>query len=83
MEPFAIWNLLKTVLNAPEPPAANAKNNDCQTTNFSREQPTAQAEQGTEHTPEHLDNSPSQKLRANACEEYFLRHEQLKNQRKR
>ena len=69
MEPFAIWNLLKTVLSSAETPSAapNA--------------PTREEEKTVEIPKEEPPKeSPA---RANACEAYFLRHEQIKSQRKR
>jgi hypothetical protein len=69
MEPFAIWNLLKTVLSNAESPTAQASAPDAEETKnavSSKDEPTQ-----------------SEPARPNACEEYFLRHEQIKSQRKR
>ncbi len=79
MEPFAIWNLLKAALSATEPPSANTQISEGAATNPSDEAPFRQADEGAETTTMHANFPP----RANACEEYFLRHEQLKNHRKK
>ena len=75
MEQFAIWNLLKTMLNnSPSPAAPAAK-------------PTETADgntvSNTENKAEDEGNEPSFPQPVNACEEYLLRHERLHNQRKK
>ena len=80
MEQFAIWNLLKTMLNnAPSPSSQDSKlaENPAKTPSNSPNLATADnLSSGQEQT----EFSPST---ANACEEYLLRHERLMSGRKR
>ena len=81
MEQFAIWNLLKTMLNnspSPSPQAAKTAENQAETPSNATK-PTAADNNAT---PE---QEPQEPLRpsANACEEYLLRHERLTSGRKR
>ena len=75
MEQFAIWNLLKTMLNNSEPPSApTPKKPETTDENTVVGVETKAADEGQE---------PSSPQPVNACEEYLLRHERLKNQRKK
>ena len=81
MEQFAIWNLLKTMLNnSPSPSSQAAKTaenqaeNPSNATNSATADTNAASEQVSQDTP---------RASANACEEYLLRHERLTNSRKR
>lgn len=82
MEAFAIWNLLKSALSAAETPSASGKSVTAEQPQTSGESTVSQ-EKGGEGSAPPSANPPSTAPRANACEEYFLRHEQLKNHRKK
>ena len=79
MEPFAIWNLLKNILSTPNTPANAGKPdelNTAQTNDFLS--PTQSKSEG-----ENQDFTANSPTRQNACEAYFLRHEQLKSRHKK
>lgn len=86
MEQFAIWNLLKTMLNnSPSPSSQAAKTAESQT-----ETPSNPLQSSTADTPVANTNPTQEKESSatpppsqNACEEYLLRHERLMNGRKR
>lgn len=86
MEQFAIWNLLKTMLNnSPSPSSQAAK-----TAETLSETPSNPLQSSTADTPA-ANTNPAQEKESpatpppsqNACEEYLLRHERLMNGRKR
>ena len=87
MEQFAIWNLLKTMLNnSPAPSVQAVKTAETQSNtaksaavNNGASNPTAPQDNASEQENQEPIFSPS----ANACEEYLLRHERLHNQRKK
>jgi hypothetical protein len=83
MEPFAVWNLIKSVLSSPESLHANAQPAESATVKSSPEPPVGQGAESAETDSLQGKISPPSEPRLNACEAYFLRHEQLKNQRKR
>ena len=75
MEQFAIWNLLKTMLNnAPSPSTQATK---------PTEPADGNAVNNAETKAENEGKEPSFPQPINACEEYLLRHERLHNQRKK
>lgn len=86
MEQFAIWNLLKTMLNnSPSPSSQAAKTAENQAeTPSNATKPTA-ADTHLSDANAAPEQAPPETLRpsANACEEYLLRHERLTNGRKR
>ena len=75
MEQFGIWNLLKTMLNNSEPPSAPTQKKS--------ETTDENTVGGVENKAEEGGKEPSAPQPVNACEEYLLRHERLKNQRKK
>ncbi len=83
MERFALWNLLKTVLSASESPSPTATIPDAENAKSNPETPRYQGiQEGEIDTTQSL-SQPPPKERHNACEAYFLRHEQLRSQRKK
>ncbi len=90
MEQFAIWNLLKTMLNnSPSPSSQAAKTAELQTesvpsaTKFTaaNNDVNASANSAISSGQESKETPPTPS--AKACEEYLLRHERLTNSRKR
>lgn len=83
MEQLGIWNLLKTMLNnTPSPSTQTAKTAENQTENTPSVTKSAPPENGATIQEQESKETPPT-LSAKACEEYLLRHERLKNQRKK
>ena len=82
MEAFAIWNLIKSALSAAEAPSTNEKNDDNTPPKPNNEAAFTQGKDAPNNTSAG-ENLTSNDTRPNACEEYFLRHEQLKNHRRK
>ena len=74
METFGIWNLLKSILS-----------NETQVNSSQASHRESAPSEGKSETEKPIENAPPSppESKTNACEEYFLRHEQLKNGRKR
>lgn len=86
MEQFAIWNLLKTMLNnSPSPSLQAAKTAENQAEYPSNSTKSATADTHPSDANAAPEQAPSETPRssANACEEYLLRHERLTSGRKR
>ena len=75
MESFGIWNLLKTMLDAGIQPPENNPSQPTDLTKTSAPSPTAEPSACAEK------EEPS--VGKNACEDYFLRHERLKGNRRK
>ena len=86
MEQFAIWNLLKTMLNnspAPSVQAVKTAETPSNTAKSAAVNSVASKPTAPDNAAEQENQEPIFSPSANACEEYLLRHERLHNQRKK
>ena len=77
METFGIWNLIKSLLTN------DGQNVSAPATNPGPSPNNSEAPEGAPHGEPPIVPTEQPEQKANACEEYLLRHERLTNGKKR